>query len=47
MPSAKPKTRISIAALYVEPAGPYSNLEGVDVWDEAEMRESTPVRGQS
>ena len=24
-----------IAALYVEPNGPYANLEGVDVWDEA------------
>ena len=24
-----------IAALYVEPDGPYANLEGVEVWDEA------------
>ena len=24
-----------VAALYVEPDGPYSNLEGVEVWDEA------------
>ena len=27
--------RVSVAALYVEPAGPYANLDGVDVWDEA------------
>ena len=25
----------TVAALYVEPDGPYSNLDGVEVWDEA------------
>ena len=41
MPRAKTKTTPSdlrvrtVAALYVEPTGPYAGLEGVDVWGEA------------
>ena len=29
-----------VAALFVERDGPYSNLEGVEVWDEARNRET-------
>ena len=26
---------MTVAALYVEPDGPYAGLDGVEVWDEA------------
>ena len=35
MPSAKRKPMVSVAALYVEPAGPYAGLDGVDCWHES------------
>src|SRR5512146_385841 len=34
-PRARPERPLKVAALFVDPKGVYSGLEGVEVWDEA------------